>query len=101
MAREIPADHPPFAALPVTMVTVDDGADRMAVHVSGRLASGKVPVVCIAGYQRNMSDFTSFLALFRQLAGDDWPVVLVDLRGRGRSSDRHRLEDYATPNDAR
>jgi pimeloyl-ACP methyl ester carboxylesterase len=101
MARDLPIDHPHFAALPVAMVTVDGGGDQMAVHVSGRLAPGKVPVVCIAGYQRNMTDYTGFLALFRKLAGEDWPVVLVDLRGRGRSSNRQRAEDYATPNDAR
>jgi len=94
-------DHPPFKALPVTMVTVQGGEDRVAVHVSGRLASGRVPVVCIPGYQRNMTDYTDFLGQFREIAGEDWPVLLVDLRGRGRSSNRQRAEDYATPNDAR
>ena len=29
-AREIPADHPPFAALPVTMITID-GAEVAGV----------------------------------------------------------------------
>lgn len=100
-ARVAPADHPLFASLPVTMITVDGGEDRIAVHVSGRLSSGRVPIVCIPGYQRNMTDYAGFLPLFRAAAGGDWPVVLVDLRGRGRSSDRALATDYGTPNDAR
>jgi pimeloyl-ACP methyl ester carboxylesterase len=100
-ARDIPDDHPAFRDLPVTMVTVDGADDRVAVNVSGRLASGRMPVVCIPGYQHNMADYAALLALFREIAGEDWPVVLLDLRGRGRSSDRQRAEDYATPNDAR
>jgi pimeloyl-ACP methyl ester carboxylesterase len=100
-ARVAPPDHAPFASLPVTTIAVDGGADRIAVHVSGRLESGRVPLICIAGYQRNMADYSAFLPLFRSAAGEDWPVVLVDLRGRGRSSDRAHLADYASPNDAR
>jgi pimeloyl-ACP methyl ester carboxylesterase len=100
-ARIAPPDHPPFASLPVTMITVDGGDDRIAVHVSGRLASGRVPLICVAGYQRNMTDFAAFVPLFRVAAGADWPVVLVDLRGRGRSSDRALATDYGTPSDAR
>ena len=38
---------------------------------------------------------------FSEIAGEDWPVVLVDLRGRGRSSDRALAVDYVSPNDAR
>lgn len=98
--RDFPDDHPPFRDLPVTMITVAGGDDRVAVHVSGRLASGKVPAVCIPGYQRNMTDYIEFLASFREIAGADWPVVLIDLRGRGRSSHRKTAADYATPNDA-
>ena len=100
-ARDIPADHPPFQNLPVTSITIDGAEDRIAVHVGGRLASGKVPLICVAGYQRNMTDFAGFLPLFREMAGEDWPVVLVDLRGRGRSSNRAHLGDYVSPNDAR
>lgn len=98
--REIPAQHPPFLTLPVQMITVDGGGDRVAVHISGSLAPGKVPLICLAGYQRNMADFAAFLPIFRNLAGSDWPVVLIDLRGRGRSSDRADATDYASPNDA-
>ena len=53
-------------------------------------ASGRMPLVCVAGYQRNMADFADFMRLFHRMIGEDWPVVLVDLKGRGRSSDRAR-----------
>lgn len=100
-ARVPPADHAPFEPLPVQMIAVNGGEDRVAVHVSGRLAGGRVPLICLAGYQRNMADYAAFVRLFRDVAGDDWPVVLVDLRGRGRSTDRALATDYASPNDAR
>ena len=57
-------------------------------------------LICVAGYHRNMADFADFVPLFHQLLRSDWPVVLVDLRGRGRSADRARAEDYTTTNDA-
>ncbi|KKB85737.1 hypothetical protein VW29_05410 [Devosia limi DSM 17137] len=98
--RHIPADHPPFAALPVRMVTLGDGRLQAAVKVSGTLSSRRVPVVCIPGYQRNMTDFTDFDAYFQRLGGGNWPVVLLDLPGRGRSADRVRAEDYSSLRDA-
>ena len=98
--RHIPTDHPPFAALPVRMVTLADGRLQAAVKVSGTLSSRRVPVVCIAGYQRNMTDFTDFDAYFQRIGGGNWPVVLIDLPGRGRSADRVRAEDYGSLRDA-
>ena len=100
-ARSVPADHPPFAALPVRFVTVGGAEERLAVHVAGRLADDRLPVVCLPGYTRNMSDFTEFAGLLRQRLGPNWPLVLVDLRGRGRSSDRGRADDYTSVADAR
>ena len=98
--RHIPTDHPPFAALPVRMVTLGDGRLQAAVKVSGTLSSRRVPVVCIPGYQRNMTDFTDFDAYFQRIGGGNWPVVLIDLPGRGRSADRVRAEDYGSLRDA-
>ncbi|MGB3338988.1 MAG: alpha/beta hydrolase [Devosia sp.] len=98
--RTVPVDHPVFAALPVFHVTLAAGM-RAAVHVSGQLSSRRIPVVCIAGYQRNMSDFTDFAEYFRRLGGGDWPVVLLDLPGRGRADNRLRAEDYSSLADAR
>jgi len=100
MPRSIPADHPAFAPLPVSHVVLA-ARMRAAVHVSGQLSSRRVPVVCLPGYQRNMSDFTEFAAYFRRIGGGHWPVVLIDLPGRGRADDRLRKEDYSSLADAR
>jgi pimeloyl-ACP methyl ester carboxylesterase len=98
--RSIPDEHPAFSALPVRHVHIANGL-RMAVHVAGTLSSGRIPVVCLPGYQRNMSDFTEFVAGFQQAAGSDWPVVLLDLPGRGRSDDRAKGDDYNSLTDSR
>jgi pimeloyl-ACP methyl ester carboxylesterase len=98
--RTTPPDHPAFAGLPVTYVTLAGGL-RAAVHVSGRLSSRRLPVICIPGYQRNMSDFTEFAGYFRRMGGGEWPVVLLDLPGRGRADDRAKAEDYGSLADAR
>jgi pimeloyl-ACP methyl ester carboxylesterase len=100
MPRVVPAEHPPFAALPVRHVTVGTPADRMAVHVAGTLMPGTVPLICLAGYTRNMADFTDFLPLLAAQMGAGCPVILIDLRGRGRSADRKRAKDYSTLADA-
>jgi pimeloyl-ACP methyl ester carboxylesterase len=99
--RKVPADHASFAALPVQMVTLGDGDLQAAVHVSGVLSSRRIPVVCVPGYQRNMTDFTAFTDYFQRVGGGGWPVVLIDLPGRGRSSDRVKADDYGSPRDAR
>lgn len=98
--RIVPADHTAFAGLPVTHVTLAAEV-RAAVHVAGRLSRQRLPVVCIAGYQRNMSDFSAFSDYFRRVGGGEWPVVLIDLPGRGRADDRIRAEDYGSLADAR
>lgn len=86
--RSVPADYRAFANLPVTHYSVGSASETMAVHVAGRMATGRTPLFCIPGYQRNMSDFAEFAQHFRRRFGEDWPVVLIDLKGRGRSSDR-------------
>lgn len=98
--RVTKSDHSAFADLPVHHVTLAAGL-RAAVHVTGRLSSRRLPVVCIPGYQRNMSDFTEFADYFRRVGGGEWPVVLIDLPGRGRADDRVRAEDYGSLADAR
>ncbi len=99
-ARQIPVDYPAFAALATRRVTVGRGDVQLAVHIAGQLASDRLPIVCLAGYQRNMADFTELAALLPAFAGGHWPVVLIDLRGRGRSPDRARAADYGTLADA-
>lgn len=99
MPRTLPADHPAFVPLPVTHVPLAAGL-RAAVHVAGQLSSRRLPVVGIPGYQRNMSDFTEFAAYFRRIGGGDWPVILLDLPGRGRADDRKKPDDYSSLTDA-
>jgi len=98
--RTIPAGHAAFASLPVTYVALE-GRLRAAVHVAGRLTQSRLPVVCIPGYNRNMSDFSEFTSYFQRVAGGDWPLVLIDLPGRGRSDDRERASDISSLADAR
>lgn len=98
--RVVPPEHPAFASLPVRHITVGTARERMAVHVAGGSLYGRPPIVCVAGYQRNMADFAEFAGLFHRAIGDDWPVVLVDLKGRGRSSDRGDKSRYVTTMDA-
>lgn len=100
MARSIPDDHKALAALPVQMVTVGSAREQMAVHASGPLGDGRTPVICLGGYNRNMADWSDFLRLARQNLSATTPIVLPDLKGRGRSSDRSRAAAYSTLTDA-
>ncbi len=99
--RTVPEDYRGFQGLPVRRFTIGPADEQIAVHVSGRLGIGRIPVVCVPGYQRNMSDFADFVNHFRGAHIDDWPVVLVDLKGRGRSSDRRDKSRYVSTVDAR
>lgn len=97
--REVSTDHSAFSELPVQMVTLGHGDAQAAVHVAGTLSTRTTPLVCVAGYQRNMSDFAQFCRLYQRLAGAEQPVVLLDLQGRGRSTDRANAGDYGSPHD--
>jgi len=98
--RSLPPDnYPPFEKIPVRRITLGAGGMEMAFHLSGRLDDKRVPLICIPGYCRNMVDFADFIALFHRLGEPDWPIVLVDLFGRGRSSDRKNSSQYTTTSD--
>jgi pimeloyl-ACP methyl ester carboxylesterase len=99
-ARTVPADHKALAALPVRMVTIGAAHEQMAVHIRGTLGPGRTPIVCIAGYNRNMVDWADLLRLAGQGLGDTTPFVLVDLKGRGRSTDRASGAGYSSLLDA-
>lgn len=99
--RTVPPEHPAFADLPVRIVTLSASEERMAVHVQGQITTTGLPLICVPGYQRNMSEFADFVRIFGRVMGAQWPVLLVDLLGRGRSSDRLRPADYLSTNDAR
>lgn len=95
-----PVDHPPFLALPVQFITVGKAEHRLAVHVSGHFTVDKPPLICVPGFIRNMVDFTDFVRHYRLMASIDWPFVLVDLTGRGRSSDHDDANSYSAVSDA-
>ena len=93
--RFVPPDHKALVALPVRLVTVGAAHEQIAVHVSGTLGPGRTPIVCIAGYNRNMADWSDFLRIAGQNLNETTPFVLVDLKGRGRSTDRAGAADYS------
>jgi pimeloyl-ACP methyl ester carboxylesterase len=95
--RTIPADHAPFATLPVERIAMRDGITHVAVHRRGRFDRGRMPLVCLAGYTRNMSDFTALAE--HMIRAGDWPLVLIDLGGRGRADDRTRPQTYGSVSD--
>lgn len=99
-ARSVPSDHPPLEGLPVRSVTIGSAGETMAVHAAGQLGPDRVPVLCVAGYNRNMADYRDFLRVGRHLLPKTAPIVLVDLKGRGRSADRSRADDYTSLKDA-
>jgi pimeloyl-ACP methyl ester carboxylesterase len=96
----VPADHPPFVSLPVRYVSRHTGGHKLAVHLSGRFALDRPPLICLAGFHRNMTDYADFLRYYREEASPDWPVLLVDLAGRGRSSQLGSPSAYSSLSDA-
>lgn len=101
LKRPAPDDLPAFAGLDVRRLTIGRLDEQVAVHVAGTLGSGRLPLLCVPGLTRNMADFAEFAALFQRGFEADWPVVLVDLKGRGRASDRHDRREYISTIDAR
>lgn len=99
--RKVPEAHAAFAGLPVSLITLGDAQTRAAVHMRGDFGRGRMPLVCLAGYHRNMSDFSAFADYFQRLGGGSWPLLLIDLPGRGRSDDRPARVGYSTMLDAR
>jgi pimeloyl-ACP methyl ester carboxylesterase len=98
--RKVPDAHPAFTGLPVTLITTSDARTRAAVHLRGNFDQRRMPLICLAGYTRNMSDFSAFADQFQHLGTGDWPMVLVDLPGRGRADDRPKSAPYSSLTDA-
>ena len=99
-ARALPDDHSAFAALPVTMLTIGAAGSEIAVHVAGRLGPGRLPVLCVPGYNRNMVDYEPLVRAAAKMLDPINPLVLVDLKGRGRSADRPKMDQYSSLADA-
>lgn len=98
--RVVPTDLPIFANLPARQVTIGPADEAMAVHIGGQHGRGRTPIVCVPGYHRNMADFAEFIGNFQRQFGDDWPIILVDLKGRGRATDRTDKSLYVSTIDA-
>lgn len=98
--RTVPDDYRVFDGLPVTRYAVGPADELIAVHIAGRMSIGRIPIVCVPGFQRNMADFRDLANNFHRVFGDDWPIVLFDLKGRGRSSDRADKSQYISTVDA-
>ncbi len=88
-----------FCDLPVRMIRTGSGV-QLAVHVSGKFDDQRPPLICLADYCRNMIDFSDLLKKLPVLGTTDWPVVLIDLAGHGRSGRRKKASLYSTPSDA-
>ena len=84
--RDIDSAVPAFAALPATRITLGEGREWAAVHLVGRLATHRVPVICVAGYTRNMTDYAQFvpLMLLRTQLTDQLPEAVLEEMMRRR-----------------
>jgi len=82
-------------------ISVRNGSRQIAVRLCGDFEdASRLPIICIAGYQRNMSDFFAFADKFSEFSAKNWPIVRVDLLGRGDASHAPKSEDYSTLDDA-
>lgn len=81
-------------------VTVGAARRRLAVRLDGSLEDPKkIPVVCLAGLVRNSSDFAALVGHLHDMVEPDWPVVRIDLIGRGQSAREERGTAYETGRD--
>ena len=90
-----------FSDLPVTSVQWGRGGTSVAVHCHGTLDESTIPVVCLPGYIRNMSDFASLAPALNRLPETGFCFILLDLPGRGRSNHLPGATPYSSPADAR
>ncbi|HUV32474.1 MAG TPA: alpha/beta hydrolase [Devosiaceae bacterium] len=82
------------------LITTGAAARKIAVTIDGSLDSGRLtPVVCLAGLNRNGEDFGAFVSHLHDMAAADWPVVRIDLIGRGGSTREIRGVPYSTMQD--
>lgn len=85
----------------VRHLTCGDGARQIAYRMQGDFDDPlKLPIICLAGYQRNMSDFDIFAARFSSFTKRNWPIVQVDLIGRGKARNERKDRPYSTHRDA-
>lgn len=86
---------------PVQHLTCGDGARQIAYRMQGDFDDPqKLPIICLAGYQRNMEDFAAFAEKFSSYAKRDWPIIRIDLIGRGSARKERNDRAYSTLHDA-
>ena len=95
-AKPQPVHDNVFSELGVQMIATGKPGARIAVHTCGVFDGERTPLVCLPGYYRNMLDYLDFVRGFARHVRRDWPIVLLDLQGRGRSSSRRNVEDYTS-----
>ena len=94
--RMVPEDDRSYVNLPVSRYGVAAGRRIDCRACIGPAHYRTCPPLCVPGYHRNMSDFSEFANHFHRQFGEDWPVVLVDLKGRGRPPDRGDKARYVS-----
>lgn len=83
------------------LVTAGNAERQLAARLTGRLGNPRqLPLICLPGLVRNSEDFEALIPRFADIAGSDWPVLRIDLIGRGDSTPEHRRQAYSTARDA-
>ena len=83
------------------LVTAGNAGRQLAARLTGRLGNlRQLPLVCLPGLVRNSEDFEALIPRFADIAGSDWPVLRIDLVGRGDSTPENRRQAYSTARDA-
>lgn len=95
-----PAGPTAFPDLRVRHIACGPAHTSVAVHMQVHHENSGVPVLCIPGYVRNMSDFSALPAAINRLPDTGFRFILIDLPGRGRSAPREKRAPYSTPGDA-
>lgn len=93
-------EHTPFSGLPVETIHVGPVGTQVAVHIYGTLSDAALPVACLAGYTRNMLDFTALPEAINRQPETDIAFILIDLPGRGRSAHFPTKRPYSSLDDA-
>jgi pimeloyl-ACP methyl ester carboxylesterase len=94
----MPAENPENAP---RLVTVGGATRQLAVRLHGSLGNRRrLPLICLPGLIRNSEDFEALIPRLADIAGPDWPVLRIDLIGRGASTPELRRQTYSTAQDA-
>lgn len=86
---------------PAQLMTVRRGTRQIAFRQNGNFVDpSRLPIICLAGYHRNMADFRAFARKFGDFTRKSWPILRIDLVGRGFAPQPPKSESYSTLEDA-